>query len=94
MFSDRNLSIEVMEDLLAINTVINESLLKVQERATAEEFAKYRNIISNVIVLSFQVLPELWRLHPEICPKEFLPLGDRAIKATRLRKSRNRKKSK
>jgi hypothetical protein len=26
-----------------------------------------------MMILSFDVLPEIWRRHPEICPKEFRP---------------------
>jgi|688.fasta_scaffold366957_3 hypothetical protein len=73
MFTDRILSIEIMEDLLAINTLVNESLLKAKNRASEKEFIAYRRIISKMMILSFDVLPEIWRRHPEICPKEFRP---------------------
>ncbi len=71
MFSNRTLAIETMEDLLAINTIVNASLLRAQKQATQKEYTKYRKVIAKMIGLSFDVLPEIWRNHPEICPKEF-----------------------
>lgn len=71
MFSDKKIAAQVNEDLLAVNVLVNYSLLKIKDRCPKEEYERYRKLISKVIILNFDILPEIWTAHPSLMPQDF-----------------------
>jgi len=71
MIADANTAKYVSDLLLDINGQLNESIERVQEASTAEEFANYRRRVGTLINSIFEeVLEPIYRKHPNLKPPE------------------------
>lgn len=73
MFADREFAMQVQETMLSINTLLNYSAFRLQDsRTSAKERKRYLKIIGQLMAITtIDVLPELWRVHPDLTPPEF-----------------------
>ncbi|MGC2530081.1 MAG: hypothetical protein WA639_20225 [Candidatus Acidiferrum sp.] len=71
MIADANTAKYVSDLLLDINGQLNESIERVQEASTPEEFANYRRRVGTLINSIFEeVLEPIYRKHPNLKPPE------------------------
>jgi len=72
MFKNKDAAAQVNEDLLAINTLLNYSLQRVQSKCSPSEFKVYRKIVGQIMGLTtIDALPALWKMHPQLKPQGF-----------------------
>lgn len=72
MFKNKDAAAQVNEDLLAINTLLNYSLQRVQSKCSPAEFKVYRKIVGQIMGLTtIDALPALWKMHPQLKPQGF-----------------------
>jgi len=95
MFSSEKVAAQISQDLLAINVLVNYSLLKLKDGSCPlAEYEAYRKKVSNVIVSNFDILSEIWSQYPSVMPDEFARSAPtKAIKRS-SRKNSPKKKGK
>ncbi len=72
MFKNKKAAAQVNEDMLAINTLLNYSLVRVRQYCSDSEFKTYRRKVGEIMgITTTDVLPEIWKQHPSVMPAEF-----------------------
>lgn len=73
MISDRALAKQVQETVLSVNTLLNYSVNRLQEgQVDKDELKRYLKFVGRIMgITTTDILPELWRMHPDIVPDEF-----------------------
>ncbi|NUE66943.1 hypothetical protein [Snodgrassella sp. ESL0253] len=71
MIKDPKIAGEISNLMLNITTELNQSLFKVQDCCSKDEFIAYRRIVGKVMGEIFFFLDPLFREHPELKPKEW-----------------------
>lgn len=72
MIKDKQIAKEVYDLMLTHYQQLNESVIKVMERCSEEEFKEYRFAVGHILGEEFfQVIEPLYKEHPELKPENW-----------------------
>ncbi len=85
MFRDRQLSIQIRELMLTINTLLNRSKLIVQDsECSDEERRAYLQLVGKIMgITTMQIFQDICVAHPDLIPPEFSKEDIQAFQSAR-----------